>query len=328
MRHSVMRNASNILQLTALAASAMWLLLSSAGVEAASKQVHFATPREAVDTLVTALRKDDFAVLEAALGPDGADILYSGDAAEDKASRDRFLAAYDANAKLIERGPNKVILAIGGDRWPFPIPLTRDAQGWRLDTAAGREEILNRRIGENELSAAEACLAYVDAQREYASADYDGDKLNEYAQRFVSRPKTRDGLYWEAKPGKPESPLGKAFAVAQNRDSRVLLASGLTKDSAPSPYHGYRFKILTAQGSHARGGAHDYIVNGNMVGGFALVAYPAAYGRSGVMTFIVNHDGQVFQKNLGPRSAVMASAMTSFDPDSSWAKLETGIASN
>jgi hypothetical protein len=197
----------------------------------------------------------------------------------------------------------------------MPIPLVQDAAGWWFDASRGREEILNRRIGRNELSAVQVCLAYVDAQREYYVRDPDGDALLQYAQRFRSTPGKRDGLYWDAQPDEPPSPLGALVARAEAEGYPTKRPSG-----ARIPYWGYYYRIVKAQGPHAPGGAYDYVVRGNMIGGFALVAYPAEYGASGVMTFIVSHDGVVYQKDLGPGTAAAARALTRFDPDPSWSR--------
>ncbi|MFI5317233.1 MAG: DUF2950 domain-containing protein, partial [Myxococcota bacterium] len=196
----------------------------------------------------------------------------------------------------------------------FAIPLVRKGDQWHFDAAAGRKEILARRVGRNELATIQVCLAYVDAQREYGSKDRNADGLFEYAKKFRSTPGQQDGLYWPAEPNEPESPLGEFVADARSE--------GYAGKPAGTPYHGYLFKILTAQGPHAAGGAYDYLVRGRMLGGFALVAYPAQYGNSGVMTFLVNHDDVVYSKDLGPDTKKIAAAMKRFDPDSTWKKEE------
>jgi hypothetical protein len=237
--------------------------------------------------------------------------LYSGDAVADKLRRDRFLAAYDEKNRLAAEGQN-MILIVGKDDWPFPIPLVKKGNGWIFDTAQGREELLNRRIGENELTVIQVLLAIVDAQREYAIKDRNRDGLLEYAQKFISDSGKHNGLYWEAKQGEPQSPLGPFVARARSEGYK---GKG---DNTPVPFHGYYFRILTAQGKDAPGGAYSYFVRGKMIGGFAVVASPAEYGSSGVMTFIVNHDGKVFQKNLGANTAAMAKSMKEYNPDKSW----------
>jgi hypothetical protein len=210
-------------------------------------------------------------------------------------------------------GDNKAIMVVGQEDYPFPIPLMRKNGMWRFDTAAGREEILSRRIGRNELDAIQASLAYVDAQNEYAEKDRTGAGMNTYAQRIVSQPGKKDGLYWPSPQGGEESPLGELFAQATSQ--------GYQAGGSPTPYHGYYFKVLTRQGPAASGGELDYVVQGKMIGGFALVAYPAEYRNSGVMTFIVNHAGTVYQKDLGPRTASLAEGMKSFNPDRTWQKV-------
>jgi hypothetical protein len=208
------------------------------------------------------------------------------------------------------------VLQIGAEEWPFPIPIVKRGEKWSFDTGKGKEELINRRIGRNELNTIQTCLAYVDAQREYVVKDRDGDGLFEYAQKLRSDPGKKNGLYWEAKTSEGQSPLGPLFAAAQEK--------GYSKAAGgkPVPYHGYYYRILTAQGKSAPDGAYDYLVRGNMIGGFALVAYPAKYGASGIMTFIVNHDGVVYQKDLGKKTEKAAQAMKVFNPDSTWKKVE------
>jgi hypothetical protein len=213
----------------------------------------------------------------------------------------------------------RATLNTGSDDWPFPIPLVKDKDGWRFDTHAGKEEILSRRIGRNELAAIETCRAYVDAQREYYALSPQGDPLLQYAQKVASTPGKKDGLYWETNEGENQSPLGPLVASARGGGySRVGTAGG----AARAPYHGYYYKILTAQGPHGRDGAYNYLAHGKMIGGFALVAYPAEWGNSGIMTFIVNQDGVVFQKDLGPKTRALAQAMTTYDPDSTWTSVD------
>jgi hypothetical protein len=229
--------------------------------------------------------------------------------------RERFVAAYDTLFKFERQGDAKAILIVGAQESPFPFPLVRSAKGWTFDAKAGAEEIINRRIGENELFAIKSCLAYSDAQQEYAEADRDGDGLIEYAQKFRSSEGKRDGLFWPTTEGEPLSPFGPLAAQVR--------AEGYTaKDGRPVPLHGYYYRILTSQGQDAPGGAYDYMVNGNMIGGYALVAYPARWGASGVMTFICSHDGVAYQKDLGEKTAEIASKMARFNPDASWKKAE------
>jgi DUF2950 family protein len=288
------------------------VILASASV--ASAQQSFKTPEDAVEALVSATKDNWPKGVVAVLGPDGADIVSSGDKVADEAIRQKFLAAYDAKHQVTKEGDDKAVMIIGPEDFPFPIPLSRKDGAWRFDTAAGRVEILYRRIGRNELDTIQSCLAYVDAQNEYAQKDRSGAGVATYAQRIVSTPGKKDGLYWPAAQGEDPSPLGELVAQAT--------AQGYAVGGGRIPFHGYYFKILTEQGPAAAGGELDYIVRGKMIGGFALVAYPAEYRNSGVMTFIVNHAGAVFQKDLGERTAKLAERMTSFNPDQTWKKVD------
>jgi DUF2950 family protein len=276
-------------------------------------QQSFKTPDAAADALANAARAKDRAALLAVLGKDGAEIASSGDPVADADIRQKFVDAYDAKHGIKMDGDAKATLIIGNEDFPVPIPLVRQADGWQFDTAAGRQEVLARRIGRNELAAIQSCLAYVDAQNEYADKDRTGAGSGVYAQRIVSEPGKKNGLYWPSSASGDESPLGELVAEASQQGYRV--------GEGRAPFHGYYFKVLTKQGPDAHGGALDYVVNGKMIGGYGLVAYPAEYRNSGVMTFLVNHEGVVFQKDLGPRTAELAERMTSFNPDSSWAKV-------
>jgi hypothetical protein len=230
----------------------------------------------------------------------------------DEQGRAAFIKAYSEANRLAVEGGSKATLVIGENAWPFPIPLVNSGDGWRFDARQGEHEILNRRIGRNELAAIQVCLAIVDAEREYAAEDVDGNGVLEYAPRFASTPGKRDGLYWPTTSGGPQSPLGSLLAVAANDGYARLGTRPL------APYHGYFYRVLTKQGKDAPGGAYDYLVKGKMIGGFAVVAYPARYRASGVMTFIVNQDGKVYEKNLGKNTAELGSGMTTYNPDSSW----------
>ena len=273
----------------------------------------FSSAQEGVDKFVAAARANDTATLDNILGPDGKDVLHSGDPQADRNALSRFVAAYDAGHKLVTDSPTKTTLTVGTDQWPLPVPLVKGEGGWHFDTAAGREELLARRIGRNELMTIEACRAFVDAQREYAAQDR-GDGLLDYAQRFISSPGKKDGLYWPVKSGQPQSPLGPLFAKAQ----AAGYAPGTT--GKPQAFNGYYFRILQEQGPSAKGGAYSYLAHGKMIGGFALIATPATYGVSGVMTFMVNQDGEVFQRDLGPSTAELAGRIKSFDPGPGWKK--------
>jgi hypothetical protein len=269
----------------------------------------FATPDLAVKALYDAAKANDAGTLHAVLGPGSGRIIDSGDPAEDMQGRARFVAAYERAAHVELQGKAKATLALGETGWPFPFPLVRTGRQWHFDAKAGRDEVLARRIGRNELSTIQVALAYVDAQREYALRSVDQDSGHDYAQRFVSTPNRHDGLYWEAAPGEARSPMGPLFAAAAKED---------TPGTLTAPYHGYYFQILRAQGPHATGGATDYVAKGKMIGGFALAAYPARYRASGVKTFIVNHDGNVYSKDLGRDTAAVAQTIERYDPDASW----------
>lgn len=286
------------------------LLLCSAPTFSIAQQA-FKTPDDAARALAAAAKSNDVKALLTVLGPGANDIVSSGDAVADARTRAEFVAAYEANHRISMDGDSKAMVIIGPEDFPLPIPLARTDGAWRFDSAGAREEILARRIGKNEMDAIQASQAYVDAQQEYADRDRGGARA--YAQRIVSRPGHRDGLYWPTKQGEDESPLGELFAQAAKQ--------GYQAGDTPQPYVGYRFRILTRQGSAAPGGAIDYVVGGKMIGGFGLVAYPAEYGSSGVMTFIVNHKGTVFQKDLGPQTAALAAKITSFNPDQSWERV-------
>jgi hypothetical protein len=285
-----------------------------ASVSIANAQQSFKSPEDAIGALVSATKDNWPKGVVAVLGQDGADIVSSGDKVADEAIREKFLAAYNAKHQVTKDGDDKAIMIIGPDDFPFPIPLTRKSGAWQFDAAAGRLEILYRRIGRNELDTIQACLAYVDAQNDYAEKDRTGAGVATYARRFVSHPGKKDGLYWPAAQGDDVSPLGEL--VVQATSEGYAIGGGRT------PFHGYYFKILRRQGPMAAGGAVDYVVRGKMIGGFALVAYPAEYGNSGVMTFVVNHAGTVFQKDLGERTAKLAARMTSFNPDQTWKKVD------
>ena len=296
-----------------------------AATSAESKQSLFASPEDAKQALVDAAKAKDRAGLEEIFGPDN-DKLLSGDPVQDNRELDQFVAALDQSAKLQPSASgDKVTLTVGADNWPFPIPIVKQGDKWRFDTAAGTEEILNRRIGENELSAIATCRAYVLAQWEYfTEGDHDNDGVAEYAQHFASSPGQKDGLYWETVESEKPSPMGALVSAARKEGytntGKTRVAATTEKDvpHQRNPYHGYYFKILKKQGPHAPGGKYDYIINGNMIAGYALIAYPDKWGSSGVMTFIVNQQGRVYQKNLGADTAKVAPEIKEYDPDSTW----------
>jgi len=282
-------------------------------VSAANAQQSFKTAEAAVDALVNAAKSGDQKGILTVLGPDGAGIASSGDKVEDAAARKRFTDAYDAKHQINMEGDQKAVLVIGGEDWPFPIPIVRKDDAWRFDTAGGRDEILYRRIGRDERAAIQTALAYVDAQNDYADLTRARTGTAAYAQRIVSQEGKKDGLYWPTGPDERPSPLGELVASATREGYHV--------GGERAPFHGYYYKILTRQGSAAPGGVYDYVVHGKMIGGFALVAYPAVYRKSGVMSFLVNHEGTVFQKDLGPHTTQIAEHMDLFNPDDTWKKL-------
>lgn len=272
----------------------------------------FATPDDAANAVLAAIKSSDKTELLAIFGPDSKDLISSGDPVQDKQTGDAFIAKYSVMHRWRGLMGGGQMLLVGADNFPFPIPLKKNADGkWFFDTAAGRDEILNRRVGRNELAVINICGAAADAQAEYFSQLHDGSSTRQYAQKFISDDGKQNGLYWPSPEGQPQSPLGPLVAFAT--------AEGYSKKSdSHIPFHGYYFHLLTSQGSNAPGGAKNYMVDGKMVNGFAFVAYPAEYGNSGVMTFMIDQDGVLLQKNLGKSTAETASAMTEFNPDATW----------
>ena len=304
-----------------LALVALMVLFTAGGTAqaAAAKtpRKFFASPEEAVQCLIAAAKNNDKKELLAILGPGSQPIVSSGDPIADQTDRERFVKLYEEKNAIEGADTGKAVLTIGNEESRFPVPVVKQGTAWYFDAKAGREELLNRRIGRNELEVIDILREYVDAQREYAAKDWNGDGVTEFARKFRSTPGKKDGLYWETKEGEEESPFGAMAAKAAQEG----YAKG-QKNTKPAPFHGYYFKILTAQGKNAEGGAFDYVVNGKMILGYALVAYPAQYGASGVMTFIVNQNGIVYQKNLGRKTATIASKMKLYNPDPSWKKVE------
>lgn len=293
--------------------AALGLFTSSLAVSALAAtpaQRTCSAPEQCAEALVKAVKARDRAGALALLGPGAAQDITSGDAVADKESWSRFVAAYDQKHAIAPEGDARATLTIGPDDWPFAFPLVKGEGGWHFDTEAGVEEMQARRVGANELAAIQVMLAIADAQRDYTSQDHNRDGVREYARRFASTSGKRDGLYWPTKGGEPPSPLGPLVTRAAGE--------GYGGKVEPKPYHGYNFRLLTRQGANAKGGALDYVVRGRMIGGFAAVAWPARYASSGVMTFIVNHDGVVYEKDLGPKTAELARAMTEFDPGPGW----------
>ena len=295
-----------------IAAGALLLVFVGSG-RSSGRGRAFASPQEGASALVGALRPLDTEKLRAILGPESDEIISSGDEVADRNAAAAFVASYERRHNIVVQD-DTATLVVGEDDWPLPIPLVRDGESWRFDTEEGKEEILARRVGRNELSAIEACRAIVDAQREYS--DLMGGTGHEpvYAQKFASDPGQRNGLYWKTKEGEPESPLGPEIvaAVAEGYGGQRA------PDKGPRPFHGYCYRILTAQGPSAPGGARSYLVNGRMSGGFGVVAWPVEYGNSGIMTFMVSNRGVVYQKDLGDKTEQLAARMTALDPDASW----------
>jgi hypothetical protein len=290
------------------------LVLLTVPVIAAQTGKTFSTPEEAVAALASATAAKDSNALHSLFGPAGAD-LENPDRVQSANELDAFIAAFNQTNRLSRLSDTQYVLEVGADLWPFPVPIVKKDRRWIFDTEVGKEELLGRRIGQNELSTLEVMRAYVDAQREYAGQDRDGDEVLEYAQRIASSPGKTDGLYWPTELNNKESPLGPLVADAQAKG--YFVEPGAVAEG-PQPFHGYLFKIITRQGPHAPGGKCDYIINGNMILGFALIGWPADYGSSGVMTFIVNQQGRVYQKDLGEKTAKIVKDMRTYDPDSSW----------
>jgi hypothetical protein len=286
------------------------------GAFAASTQRNFASPEEATQALVQAVKARDRAATLAVLGQDAASWISSGDTAADQAAVAHFIEAYDARHHLVQKD-GKATLTLGADDFPFAFPIVRKGERWHFDTAAGKLEMLARRIGENELSAIKVLQAIVDAQLEYASADRNGDGVLAYAQKFLSSPGKHDGLYWPVEPGQPPSPAGELLAKASSEGYQA-------RNKPPAPYHGYYYRPLERQGKHAASGALDYVVGGRGIGGFAVVAYPAKYGNSGIMTFIVNQDGKIYQADLGRDTQAKAMKMKEYDPGPGWTPVDAG----
>jgi hypothetical protein len=307
---------SRIVRPTAAIAIGLTLAMSAVSPgHAEDEQTSYASAEEAVTALVEAARSNDPAqAIVSVLGPDGEDIVTSGDPVADEARLAKFVKVFEEGHQVQQEDASRAILLVGQDEFPFPIPLVSENGRWRWDTAQGLDEILTRRIGENELATIEVMLGYVAAQLEYAEQERDGKGL-QYARRLMSRDGRKDGLYWAVAEGEDPSPIGPLVAEAQRK--------GYSGSGTGPAYNGYSFRILYGQGKNASDGARDYIVNDRMIGGFALIATPAEYGNSGVMTFIVNQDGDVYEKDLGPNSAERAGRIKLFDPDASWKKVES-----
>ncbi len=290
---------------------------ASAAQPPATAQRSYASPEDAVKSLVAAIRAADTKALAAIIGPGAGAWITTGDAVQDAQDRKAFLAAYDQKNALEMKGSSSAILAIGADAWPFAVPIVKKGGRWVFDAKAGREELANRRVGRNELDAMQTLREIVDAQRKYASTDADGNGLADYARRLISSEGSRDGLYWPAKPGEPASPLGPLADAGAAQGYDKTPSAGV-----PQPYRGYRYRILTAQGKDAPGGAANYLAKDRLIGGFAVVAYPVTYGVSGIVSFLANQDGVVYEKDLGRDTASVAGGMTRYNPDKSWKRVQ------
>jgi len=312
---SVFRPSRGMAFIAALFVMAVFIFAWSMPAVGAPSQKLFSSPEAALKILIEAVKAEDKTVLDQIFGPSGKD-LRSGDAVQDAAEYKEFARHLAEKTDLVKENDLKVILHVGNENWPYPIPIVKYNDQWFFDTEAGKEEILNRRIGEDELTAILVCRSYVKAQREYVLKDWDGDGIFAYAQKLRSDPGKRNGLFWRVTRGEEVSPLGELVARAWHEGYKKKKAA--FKEAEPLPFHGYYFKVLTRQGKNVPGGKYSYIVNGNMVGGFALVAFPSNWGKSGVMTFIVNQQGKVYQKNLGPDTMKIAQKMKSYNPDETW----------
>ncbi|HLH52888.1 MAG TPA: DUF2950 domain-containing protein [Verrucomicrobiae bacterium] len=293
-------------------ALALW---SAVGATAAETSRTFASPEAAVAALVTAVDSQDASAIRDLFGPVATE-LENRDEVQAANEHIAFARALNKAARIARQSESRCVLEVGDQNWPFPIPIIKRDGQWFFDTEAGKEELLNRRIGRNELATLAVMRACVQAQREYATRDHDDDEVLEFAQKFISTPGTKDGLYWPPDLDGEISPLGPLVANAQRLGYKHQPQD---PQPSPEPFHGYFFKVLTSQGKHAPGGKHTYIINGNMIAGFAFVAWPASYGESGIMTFIVNQQGRVYQKDLGQRTIKSAASMQAYDPDDAWA---------
>jgi len=312
-----MRHHQTIIIVLYLLFLGMIITGSVSPVQAAPLEKTFSSPEEAAKAFLNACKTDDESALISIFGPESKDLVVIADKAMAKENRKKLYDDSQVKLEIRDFEKDRVkLLVIGQQAWVFPIPLVNEGSGWRFDTAAGREELINRRVGSDELNAIAVCRAYVYAQKDYASRDWNGDEVLEYAQRLGSSSGKKDGLYWPSDPAKKEipSPFGP------------LLAEKAGDLKQGTPYHGYYFRIITSQGANVPGGAYSYIINGHMIGGFALIAWPAQYGSLGVMTFIVNQQGRVYQKDLGRDTAKLAEEMKVYNPDSTWKTVDGGSA--
>jgi len=304
-----------IFRLVTITLTMATLLAATPAARAAKSQPVFATPDQAVLALIEVVAASDLPRLIALMGPGSDDLVSNSDPETGRRNREVFAVAIAEGWRLVDRLPKGKVLVVGNEDWPFPVPLVQGPGGWRFDSAAGREEVIDRRIGRNELGAIKVCQTYVVAQGIYASRSHDGKPAGLYARRVGSAPGTQNGLYWPVVRGGPRSPLGELAADASDET-----AARAPNSSGRTPFHGYYYRILESQGPAAPGGAVEYVVNGEMSGGFAMVAFPAQYDVTGVMTFIINRDGVVYEKDLGAATSATAATMTRFNPDPTWHK--------
>jgi hypothetical protein len=300
--------------LTSVMLSGYFVPAIALGQGKAQPQKSFPTAEEAAKALAGAYKSADRKALVEILGPKGQQLVSSGDPVLDRIERDWFISLYEEGCEILPESRSRAVLQLGKDEQPYPIPIVKREGKWHFDPSEGHEELLSRRMSKNELSALNVVVAYVEAQKEYHQKDQDGNGVLEYAERWLSTEGKHDGLYWKGQPGETESPIVKLAEVVRKEGYPIDSPVG------PLPYRGYYYKILKAQGPNASGGAIDYLVNGHMVGGFALVAYPARYSVSGIMTFMVNQDGVVYQKDLGSKTVQTGQNMMTFDPDKSWSR--------
>lgn len=309
----------NAIAAVMLLAMAPFAPAANSAAAAPAAQKTFASPDAAGEALADAVRSGNVTALLAVVGPASRSWLSSGDAVADRADWKKFLAAYERKHAVDQASDGRAFLIVGDDAWPFPAPIRRQGGGWAFDAEAGREEMINRRIGRNELATIQTLLAVVDAQREYAAADPDGDGFHDYARKFRSSEGKRDGLFWPTAAGEAPSPLGELMAHAAREGYGGKAGTRTTGGKAgPAAYHGYHYRLLTAQGKAAEGSAYSYLAGNRLLGGFAVLAYPAKYGISGVISFVVSHEGKIHEKDLGPETAAKALKMRSYNPDSSW----------
>jgi hypothetical protein len=320
-----MRNRSLLTAVACLTGCVLLGALASSVSGQTAEQLRFDKPEDALKALLDATKSKDKPQMRKIFGVEPGE-LASGDEVQDQADLEEFAQHLATAAKFVNEGEDRAILQVGPEAYPFPVPLVRKDGKWFFDTIAGKEEMINRRIGENELKAIAVCNGFVVAQREYHTKDWNDDGIVEYAQKIKSTPGKKDGLYWETDEDETPSPLGPLVAEAQAEGygpkATSKPATTQPAEHKPQPYHGYCYRVLTRQGDRAPGGKFDYVINGHMVAGFAMVAWPVDYDASGVMTFIVNANGKIYQKDLGEKTAEIAASMTEYNPDDKWTQVK------